>query len=110
MCFRSSTACDTGRVPLRPPLPLLPSAGRDARDPGLIGELRDRLLQPPSQLPYQLLQPEVADVSVGQAQLVLEVLGNKVPPARAAGWGGLSVRLLTGRSRVYAASVLLVLT
>jgi len=54
-----------------------PLVGRAALDPELVTELRERLLRPPSSLPYNLTRPTTEDASVGQAQLVLEILGNK---------------------------------
>lgn len=53
-------------------------AGLSALDPLLVAEVRDRMLVPPSHLPYELSQPNVKDPSVGQATLVLEILRNKV--------------------------------
>ena len=54
------------------------SAGRGSMDPELISLLRDSMLHMPSQLPYALKEPEVLDPSIGQAQQILEILGNKV--------------------------------
>ncbi|XP_043190773.1 protein Star-like isoform X2 [Amphibalanus amphitrite] len=54
-----------------------PLVGRSSLDPELIQLLRDELITSPSELAYELQQPDVPDPSVGQSQLILEILGNK---------------------------------
>ncbi|KAF0308212.1 hypothetical protein FJT64_020554 [Amphibalanus amphitrite] len=50
---------------------------RSSLDPELIQLLRDELITSPSELAYELQKPDVPDPSVGQSQLILEILGNK---------------------------------
>ncbi|XP_037077368.1 uncharacterized protein LOC119098518 [Pollicipes pollicipes] len=54
-----------------------PLIGLDPTNPELIKTVRDEFLRAPSGLPYALSQPDVVDVSVGQAQMVLKILQNK---------------------------------